>query len=496
MTTLYCSLRRRDRAVAGNELHTNFNLNADGEYLGLIMPDGVTVSHEYAPQYPEQLNDISFGIGGTTIIGDTLVGDTSLSRVLVPADGSLGSTWTQTGFDDSSWSAGEQAIGFDTDNTGGSTQFALLDFGLNNQRVEAGAVGVSSSGNGVNYPTTAQTSDQGDPFTLAIDNVNAAGSPVGGVDWRDRGNGNSDSLVALGEDHVKNNSGIVRLMLGGLPAGSYDITSYHADASFSQSEDIKIFVTDAAGTAIEQTATGNANFSMGGAGGLTTAEVESTSAAFTIQSDGTSDVVIVFDGTAAADKEVPVDGLLIERVGSLYDAIIDTDLEAAMLNQNASAYQRFEFSVVDAAAYNSLALNMRYDDGFVAYLNGTEIARRNAPAAPLFNSSATAQHPDGQALVPETIDVTAHLGLLATGTNVLAIHGMNLTAADDDFLLIPELLGQNIVVGQNQYFTTPTPGAVNVSGALGLVDALAFSHDRGVLRFAFSALAFHEHAWG
>ncbi|MEO6245494.1 MAG: CotH kinase family protein, partial [Opitutaceae bacterium] len=49
---------RRDPAA---ELHTNFGLAAEGEYLGLIRPDGVTVASEYAPTYPAQLNDIAYG---------------------------------------------------------------------------------------------------------------------------------------------------------------------------------------------------------------------------------------------------------------------------------------------------------------------------------------------------------------------------------------------------------------------------------------------------
>jgi hypothetical protein len=49
---------RRDPAA---ELHTNFALAAEGEYLGLIRPDGVTVASEYAPTFPVQLNDISYG---------------------------------------------------------------------------------------------------------------------------------------------------------------------------------------------------------------------------------------------------------------------------------------------------------------------------------------------------------------------------------------------------------------------------------------------------
>lgn len=52
----------KDRAVAGMNLHTDFTLNADGEYLALVAPDGVTVVHEYAPIYPPQFRDQSFGI--------------------------------------------------------------------------------------------------------------------------------------------------------------------------------------------------------------------------------------------------------------------------------------------------------------------------------------------------------------------------------------------------------------------------------------------------
>ena len=46
-----------------SELHTNFKLKKDGEYLALVKPDGLTVVHEYALKYPKQLSDISYGLG-------------------------------------------------------------------------------------------------------------------------------------------------------------------------------------------------------------------------------------------------------------------------------------------------------------------------------------------------------------------------------------------------------------------------------------------------
>ncbi|CAA6819376.1 MAG: Unknown protein [uncultured Thiotrichaceae bacterium] len=45
---------------AGSELHTNFKLSKDGEYLGLRRDDE-TVSHEFSPQFPEQNENISYG---------------------------------------------------------------------------------------------------------------------------------------------------------------------------------------------------------------------------------------------------------------------------------------------------------------------------------------------------------------------------------------------------------------------------------------------------
>ncbi|MBN1582380.1 MAG: CotH kinase family protein [Anaerolineae bacterium] len=41
----------KDRAVSGSELHTNFRLKSQGEYLALVKPDGRTIAWEYAPKY-------------------------------------------------------------------------------------------------------------------------------------------------------------------------------------------------------------------------------------------------------------------------------------------------------------------------------------------------------------------------------------------------------------------------------------------------------------
>ena len=51
----------KDRRDPAAPLHTDFALSADGEYLALIKPDGTTAS-EFAPQFPPQDDDISYGL--------------------------------------------------------------------------------------------------------------------------------------------------------------------------------------------------------------------------------------------------------------------------------------------------------------------------------------------------------------------------------------------------------------------------------------------------
>ncbi|HEY6228481.1 MAG TPA: lamin tail domain-containing protein, partial [Verrucomicrobiae bacterium] len=46
-------------------LHTNFSLDADGEYLAFVKPDGVTKISEFTPKFPQQYKDYSYGLDST-----------------------------------------------------------------------------------------------------------------------------------------------------------------------------------------------------------------------------------------------------------------------------------------------------------------------------------------------------------------------------------------------------------------------------------------------
>ena len=51
----------KDRRTMADALHANFRLSRSGEFLSLVRPDG-TVAHQFAPGYPPQETDISYGL--------------------------------------------------------------------------------------------------------------------------------------------------------------------------------------------------------------------------------------------------------------------------------------------------------------------------------------------------------------------------------------------------------------------------------------------------
>jgi len=86
-----------------------------------------------------------------------------------------------------------------------------------------------------------------------------------------------------------------------------------------------------------------------------------------------------------------------------------------------------------------LSLRVRYDDGFVAYINGEEMDRDNFSGAPQWDSRPS-DHGDSQAVQLLAFDVTDHLTDLEAGDNLLAIHGMNRKPDSSDFLISVELV--------------------------------------------------------
>ena len=101
----------------------------------------------------------------------------------------------------------------------------------------------------------------------------------------------------------------------------------------------------------------------------------------------------------------------------------------------ASLYMRRSFTVSNLNAIEALILNADYDDGFVAYLNGTEIARANVDTlTPPYNYDPPtwreAKMYQGGEAVTFVVNKAIWQGLLTNGTNILAVHTINHSGAN------------------------------------------------------------------
>lgn len=114
----------------------------------------------------------------------------------------------------------------------------------------------------------------------------------------------------------------------------------------------------------------------------------------------------------------------------------DGDDNTTIPSGNISVYYRKTFNVLDKTKLVSAILSMDYDDAFVAYLNGVEIARSNIAGTPDHTSLATADHEavmyDGGYPESFPVDTALLFSSLEDGLNVLAIEIHNVSASSSD----------------------------------------------------------------
>ena len=108
-----------------------------------------------------------------------------------------------------------------------------------------------------------------------------------------------------------------------------------------------------------------------------------------------------------------------------------------------SVLLRLPFELNAPLALSHLKLRVQSDDGFVVYLNGTEVAFQNKPVPNDFTweSNAVAAQPDTTAVTFREIDLTNQIQRFHGGTNLLAVQAMNDTYESPDFLFNCELSG-------------------------------------------------------
>ena len=85
----------KNRTEPDDPLHTSFKLGADGEFLALVKPDGTSIASQFAPEFPQQRTDVSYGM---TVIEEVteLVSAESPATFIVPTsdlNAEIGQSW-------------------------------------------------------------------------------------------------------------------------------------------------------------------------------------------------------------------------------------------------------------------------------------------------------------------------------------------------------------------------------------------------------------------
>ncbi|MBK6329818.1 MAG: CotH kinase family protein [Bacteroidetes bacterium] len=136
----------------------------------------------------------------------------------------------------------------------------------------------------------------------------------------------------------------------------------------------------------------------------------------------------------------------------------DGDDNTSIPTNSVSVYMRRSFNIVDTSLIHSAYFCMDFDDGFIAYLNGIEIARSNMAVNPAYNALATASHEAQlyQGYQPNyyLINAQALDTILKNGTNVLCIQTHNAAANSNDLTSRPFL---QLSITNATYNYSPTP---------------------------------------
>ena len=493
----------KNRAVAGCPLHTDFQLGAQGEYLALFQPDGVTLADELAPAYPEQYENISYG-RGLRVATTQLITNGATARYLIPDAGSLGMNWTQRVFDDSTWESGPTGLGFAADtNATASGLYAYWPI-----REGAGSVAsnlVAGGADGILHGAVWVTNDMERGTVLSLDGVSSYVS-AGTIPRMGRATSNFTWSCWYRQRSAANLSAVI---LGNRAGGVTDASgtlqfikltprkfNYYHDGDVGS---LNHTIVSGAWLHLAVVKAGPAlRYYENGvlvASSMALDDIETNpfywggdpnySGEY---SNGLIDDISLWTTALEADAMGRLAAGLSPAALNGLGGFVTTDLGGRMRGVNASAYIRIPFTVAEGAVFSAQKLKIQYDDGFVAYLNGAEVARRNAPADASWNAAATAGQSILQASQNEEIDLSAWAAVLAPGTNVLAIQGLNLSADDPDFLILPTLEATGETDLGWRYFPAPTAGAANGEGYLGIVAGVQFDRERGFYEAPFTVM--------
>ncbi len=442
---------------ADEELHTNFKLSDDGEYLGLVQSDGRTVVHEYAPRYPEQFSDVSYGLGPH---GGTFVTPGTLASYHVPGPADASAAWTAPTYNDSAWPTGESGLGFSP--TG---QLSNRDIGSvttpGSYFTQEGTYVVQGDGTGI--------SGSRDGFHFVYMPLRGDGELTVNVSGMITANEWAEVGVMVRESLASNSRYGAAMLSYGHGVVFQARTSTSGTSTTKQSNNhgvpLRLRVIRRGDTISGYYSLDGVTWTQQGAETVAMGPDVYIGLCVTSHSAGTPCTGVFNDVTFGSDEN-----------NALRDAMVGT---------SATLWTRFEFDAGETASFDSLRLRMRYEDGFVAFLNGAEVARANFTGTLQWDSVADSDRSDQSAVDVVEYDLSDQKDLLRDGRNVLAVAVLNDDKDDETLFVSPELVATGEVLVP-QYFSIATPGRANATEALDLVAAPQFSHPRGLCDAPFT----------
>ena len=434
-------------SLTNSELHASFSLAKETEYLALVRPDGVTIADEFAPSFPPQLRDISYGRGAPP--ERELVGPSTASRYRVLNAGG-GGTWTP----------GIGTLGF----SGTNGAFAVRYYEMNRsiRNIDAAENMVADSGfwnTDAAYPIVGQFE------TIDFHANSASGSFFNDVLFpgHDFAGQDKDNFVLTAEGSIiVPTSGLWTFAVGSDDGFRLRINGHGVEFVSEYTSGRSFGVTLA-----------TFNFPVAGIYSLHLIFYENGGGA-SVEFSVAPDFQEGFSPETFRLTGDPAGGIL--HAGAL-GSLVDTDVAAAMRNVNARLDAEWAFTLEEAPApADTIMLYVRCADGFAASINGTPVASLNAPATLEWNSAATSARSTEEAL--QWLSYSVPASLLTGGINTLGIAALNDSVENAEFLIAPRL---GLRGGERfpAYFKEPTPGAANAQAYTAPTPIVTASEPRG-----------------
>lgn len=133
-----------------------------------------------------------------------------------------------------------------------------------------------------------------------------------------------------------------------------------------------------------------------------------------------------------------------------------------MKDRYRSVYLRKSFNIAEPDGISELGLYVKYDDGFIAYLNGREIIRAGVFRGSGARASSIEKH---ERKGWEYFKIDNHGDFLRKGTNILAVEGHNNAVNSSGFTLHPSLVAVRSSITAS-HSNTELAGIGNLSGVI------------------------------